>query len=90
MFSITVEEVFQVSSRRGTILVGRTVGVVSIGDYLVDIFIKSRRYRVIGFEMLHYTSEERNSTHNPAILIEPGDYEPAKLKGKIFEKQENY
>lgn len=89
MFSITIEETFQISTRKGVVLIGKTSGLVKIGDYLVDANDRSSQYKVIGTEMVHYINTEKNITHNPAIMIEQGNYEPLVLKGKILMKSIN-
>lgn len=70
MFSISVEEVFQISSRKGITLIGKTSGIINIGDYIVDSQNRTKQYKVIGLEMVHYLNIEKDFTHNPAIIIE--------------------
>lgn len=89
MFTIAVEEVFQISARKGLTLVGKTSGVIKIGDYITDVSDRNKQYKVIGLEMVRYLDKEKNLTHNPAILIECDSTEPIALKNKIFESQEN-
>lgn len=87
MFSILVEDAIQISSRRGITLIGKTTGTIKIGDYLVDLNNSIYRYKVIGIEMIHYSNIEKELTHNPAIMIEPGDYEPSEFKGRTLQSQ---
>ncbi|MGE5626564.1 MAG: hypothetical protein ACM3X7_00440 [Solirubrobacterales bacterium] len=87
MFSILIEEVFQIRNRRGITLIGKASGIISIGDYLFDSDNRNNCYSIIGIEMVHYSSIEKNLTYNPAIIIEPGDYEPSRLIGKTLEAQ---
>lgn len=85
MFSIFVEEVFKISTRKGLILVGKTSGIIKIGDLLIDISDRTKRYKVIGIEMIHYSNKCKNSTHNPGIMIESNNIEFSELKGKVLE-----
>jgi translation elongation factor EF-Tu-like GTPase len=86
MFAINVEEVFQITSRNGIILLGRTTGVIHIGDYLVDQQDNSKQFKVIGLEMLRYINKDKNFTHNPAVMIELVDLEPSFLNGRTLQK----
>lgn len=84
MFSIKVEEAFKISTNKGITIIGITSGLIKLGDYLVDANNYSDRYKVIGIEMIHFADLEKNLSHNPAILIEQGDYEPLEFKGKTL------
>ncbi len=84
MFSIAVEEVFQITGKKGVVLIGCTSGVIKLWDFLVDKQDYSKTFKVIGIEMVRYLDREKNSTHNPAIMIELGTYEPQTLKGKTL------
>lgn len=85
MFSILVEEAFEISNRIGIILLGKTSGVIRIGDYLHDVYNRTYSYKVIGLEMTHDSNIEKQLTHNPGIMIEAGDYEPSEFKGKTLQ-----
>ena len=85
MFTINVEEVFQISNRKGITLVGKTSGVVKIGDYLIDVSDRTKSYKVIGIEMLHFTNIDKAINYNPAIMIALNTTEPSELKGKTLE-----
>ena len=87
MFSIKVEDVFQITNRKGLVLIGLTSlssGVINIGDILTDQQDKTGAYKIIGLEFLNYKNKEKNLTHNPAIIIDLNTYEHKNFIGKTF------
>lgn len=84
MFSIEVEEVFQISGRKGITLIGKTSGVISIGDYLIDNNDRANQYKVIAIESVRFTDREKCLTHNPAVIIEADINNSVGLKGKVL------
>lgn len=84
MFSIFVEDTFEISSRRYLILMGKTSGDIKKGDYLFEINNRSRSYKVLGIEMIHYRNIEDICYDNLNVMVELPDCELPEFIGKTL------
>lgn len=87
MFSIIVEEIFEITGRKGIIFIGETSGVIKIGDFIIDNHDKSKKYKIIGLEMVRFSDKDKCLTHNPAIVIDADISKVIELKGKVLKSK---
>lgn len=85
IFSFQVENVFNITNRKGVVLIGTSEGFIKNGDFLINED-SNKQFKVIGVEMIDFIDKAKSLTHNPALIIDAEYSEAMELKDKTLVK----